>query len=194
MILRQYQSLGLLPELIVFAFLLASVLTLAYSTFKINYRDPVIVVANATGAGPLQPAQADEAYIRSFAANFLANWATWNQYTYQYRKSVAIMMMTPSVRSIFTDQAQRGSGLMTSLSQSQSLSVQDLTITALALDNAFVRVDFSADLRIYYGGIGGEVEPYHGSLLLRAIKPSPGSPLCLEVFGFLIDRKQDSNS
>ncbi|HEX3133333.1 MAG TPA: TraE/TraK family type IV conjugative transfer system protein [Planctomycetota bacterium] len=189
MILRQYQSLGILPEIIVFAFLAASVMTLGYSVFKVSYRDPVIVVPNAIGAGPLLPASANDAYLTSFATNFLANWSTWNEYTYQYRRSIAISMMTPSVRAQFQAMAAQASGLMNSLSQSQSFDLQGLTLKRL--DATFAQVTYSGNVRTYYGGVGGEAEPFNGALLLRAVTPSPQNPLCLEVFGFLHDRQQD---
>ena len=98
MILRHYQSLGLLPEIITFVFLAVTVLTTAGVLWRIAARDPVVLVPNARGAGALQPAAPDEVYLRQFCTSFLMNWTSWNQHSYQFRKSQAISLMTPSVR------------------------------------------------------------------------------------------------
>jgi hypothetical protein len=188
MIFRQYTTLGLLPAILVFLFLTASVTTLGYVLFKVSYRDPVIAVPEAVGVGHLQPAVADETYIRAFATNFLAQWATWNEYTYQRRRSLAIGMMTPVVRGTFAAQAARSSDLMASLRQSQSLILQSLIVTPLDSEQQFFQVSFEGNLRVFYGGVGGDLDPYAGSLLLRSIPPSSENPLCLEVYGFKLAR------
>ena len=188
MILRQYRSLGLLPEIVVFAFILCSLLSFGYAAVRISWRDPVITVPNAIGAGALHPATADEAYIRAFAASFLGNWTTWNEYTYQYRKSIAISMMTASVRPQFRAMASKASNLVASLSQSQSYLPTSLEVSPGDVGGSYFIVRYLGELHTFYGGVGGGSDPYTGRLLLRAVHPTSNSPLCLEVYGFLTDR------
>ena len=55
MILRHYRSLGLLPEIITFVFLVVAVVTVGGVLWRISWRDPVVLVPNARGSGPLRP-------------------------------------------------------------------------------------------------------------------------------------------
>ncbi len=168
MILRQYQSLGLLPELITFVFLAAAVATLALVTLRVSWRTPVALVPNAIGAGALAPAYADDDYCRAFAANFLAHWATWNEHTFRHRANRAIELMTPAVRPGFIATVDRAVGLVASLSQTQVMTLDQLTVHTLDPARGVHGVAFSGTLKSFYGGVGGHPEPYRGELLLRA--------------------------
>ncbi len=194
MILRQYQSLGLLPELITFVFLAAAVATLALVTLRVSWRTPVALVPNAIGAGALAPAYADDDYCRAFAANFLAHWATWNEHTFRHRANRAIELMTPAVRPGFIATVDRAVGLVASLSQTQVMTLDQLTVHTLDPARGVHGVAFSGTLKSFYGGVGGHPEPYRGELLLRATAPTAERPLCLEVIGFVITRSEAQES
>ena len=71
MLLRHHPALGRLPETIVLAFLSAAVVALGYTTVLVVCRTPVLLVADATCCHAIAPAQADDAYLRSFASDFL---------------------------------------------------------------------------------------------------------------------------
>ncbi|MBA3847495.1 MAG: hypothetical protein H0X45_12745 [Planctomycetes bacterium] len=188
MILRQYQSLGLLPELITFVFLAAAVATLALVALRVCWRTPVALVPNSIGAGELAPARADDDYCKAFAANFLAHWATWNEHTFRHRAHRAIELMTPTVRPGFVATVERAASLVASLSQTQVMALDQLTVQTFDAARGVHGVVFSGTLKSFYGGVGGDPEPYRGELLLRATTPTAQRPLCLEVIGFVITR------
>ncbi len=188
MILRQYRSLGLLPEIITFVFLVVAVVTATGVLWRIVWRDPVVLVPNARGSGPLRPATADDTYLRQFCTNFLINWTSWNQHSYQFRKTQAISLMTPAVRAQFTEMARRSGELVASLSESQTYHLASLEIAAVDVRQELWQARFAGEMFTYYGGVGGRPDPYSGILLLHALHPTPESPLCLEVLGFKIDK------
>jgi hypothetical protein len=187
-ILRQYRSLGLLPEIITFVFLGVAVVAAGGVLWRISWRDPVMLVPNARGSGPLRPAAPDDAYLREFCTSFLMNWTSWNQHSYQFRKTQAISLMTPAVRAQFTEMARRSGELVASLAESQTYHLTSLEIAPADVGAGLWQARFTGEMLTYYGGVGGHPDPYRGILLLHALHPTAENPLCLEVLGFKTDK------
>jgi len=179
MLLRRHASLGRLPAVVALAFLGATAVALGITILMVAVRTPVLLVSDAEGISRLSPARADAAYQRAFASAFLQNWETWNTTTCARRRAVALAMLAPAVRGACA--AEASSGLMQSLLQSQDLVVAALQVAPSRPVPAVTEVSFQGELTQYFGGVGGDPDPWSGRMWLRAITPSADAPWCLEV-------------
>ena len=181
MLLRRHASLGRLPAVVALAFLGATAMALGTTILMVVVRTPVLLVPEADGISHVPPAQADASYQRAFASAFLQHWETWNAATCAQRRGVALAMLEPAVRSACAGVAGASSGLMQSLLQSQDLVLDAVHVTPSAAGPALTEVSFHGQLTQYFGGVGGDPDPWSGRLLMRGRCPSPEAPWCLEV-------------
>jgi len=181
MLLRRHASLGRLPAVVALAFLGATVMTLGTTILMVALRTPVLLVPDAEGISRLSPARADTGYQRAFASAFLQHWETWNATTCAQRRSVALAMLEPAVRSACAGVAGASSGLMQSLLQSQDLVLDTLQVQPSAAGQMLTEVSFHGELTQYFGGVGGDPDPWSGRMLMRSRCPCPEAPWCLEV-------------
>jgi hypothetical protein len=186
MIFSDRQSLGTIPGVVIGLALCVCVGLFLDIAVLVAWSQPSAWVANVRSPGLVRPAGADEEYVRAFSADFLGNWASWSEYTFMFRRRVAISMMAPGVRARFTVQSRQALALLTSLAQSESFSLHSIAIHPVAGDAQLYRCEFTGDMRRFYGGVGGEAEGYSGTLALRSITPTVTNPLCLEVVGFIL--------
>ena len=182
MILKQYSSLGIFPELIVAIAMVAVVITLSMVLHQVRSMPPAVLIPNAIGSKELRPIEADEAYARAFSDLFLSNWNTWNIYTYTARRQTAIGLMWPGVQGTFSAKSSSLGKLVDSLGQSQVLSISEVEVKPMNAEIWYVKA--TGELKVYYSGVGGKPEPYVAGLMLRKVLPTPSRPMCLEVYGF----------
>jgi hypothetical protein len=179
MILMNYASLGRMPAFIIVASLGAAVcMYLAGVAYTI--RPPLAVVDGANRYLPaVRPLDVPNEYVERFATLFIEKYASWNIYSYQLNRNVALRMLSIPLANTVLAETQQTDYLVRVFQASATVVPISLDVTRLGDDRWVVKAAYQQQM--FDAGVPRVPDRKQMTMVLRRISPDFSNPFCLEI-------------